>query len=142
MNEKWAIEYIRHVSFIVGTIGAEQLSDKDGQKMRECLDFLTKEIDNLQNVIDYKLGMWTRDNKYGLSLISLLKALEKAEKYDDVKEWLQVEIEISNQRKPEYGNCFDGVAVTNKNRVMLLEKHIKFCENILKQMELPANKWS
>lgn len=140
MDERQATEYIKNISFIIGTTGAEQLSDKDGQKMRECLDFLTKEIDNLQNVIDYKLGMWTRDNRYGLSLIELLKALEKAEKYDDVKEWLQREVEISNQRKIEYGNCFDGIPVGNENRIILLESHIKFCENILKQMEIPADK--
>lgn len=135
MDERQAIEYIRDISYKIGTMGVEQLSDKDGQKMRECLDFLCNENDNLQNVIDYKLGMWTKNSKYGLSLIELMETLEKAEKYDNVKEWLQTEIKISEQRKNEYGTCFDGVEVGNKIRIMLLERHIKFCENILKQME-------
>lgn len=64
-----------------------------------------------------------------------METLEKAEKYDNVKEWLQAEIEISKRRKSEYGDCFDGVAVGNKIRIMLLERHISFCGNILKQMK-------
>jgi hypothetical protein len=106
--------------------------EKDIEKILQSKD---DEIRELKHIIDDKLGMWTKDNRYGLSLVELLKALEKAEKYDDIKKWLQTEIKISKQRKNEYGTCFDGVAVGNENRIMLLERHIKFCENILKQME-------
>ena len=135
MDERQATEYIKEISYKIGTTGIEYLSDKDGQKMRECIDFLCNEIDNLQNIIDCKLGMWTKDNKYGISFAELLEALEKASKYDNVKEWLQTEIRISEQRRTEDGNCFDGVEVGNENRTMLNESHIKFCKNILKQME-------
>lgn len=82
MSREEAIEYIRDISWQIGTIGVEDLSDKDGQKMRECLDFLCSEIDNLENVIDEKLGMWTKENKYGLSFVELMEVLDKAEKYD------------------------------------------------------------
>lgn len=48
MDERQAIEYIRDISYKIGTMGAEQLSDKDGQKMRECINVLESRIDELE----------------------------------------------------------------------------------------------
>ena len=104
--------------------------------MRECLNLLCNDIDYLENIIDEKLGDWTKEKRYGLSFMDLMNVLDKADKYDKVKEWLQTEINFSQKRKIlTYGNCFDGVPVGNENRIKLIESHIKFCENILKQME-------
>lgn len=84
MNREKAIKYIRDISFLIGTMGVEHLSDKDGQRMRECLDFLCDDIDNLENLIDKKLGMWTKGRKCGMSLVEMMEVLEKARKYDEM----------------------------------------------------------
>lgn len=43
-----AIEYLKDISWKIGTIGIEYLSEKDGQKMRECVAVLENRIDELE----------------------------------------------------------------------------------------------
>ena len=54
--------------------------------------------------------------------------------YDSrAKEWILTEIEITNAQKRMYAECFDGAHVDNDTRKKLLESHIRFCKNALKQ---------
>lgn len=43
-----AIQYLKDVSWKIGTVSAECLSEKDGQKMRECINVLENRIDELE----------------------------------------------------------------------------------------------
>lgn len=40
-----AIQYLKDISWKIGTVSAECLSEKDGQKMRECVAILENRID-------------------------------------------------------------------------------------------------
>lgn len=50
-----------------------------------------------------------------------------------IEHFLKSEIERSKLRMNAYAECFDGVHVDNDTRKKLLESHIRFCENALKQ---------
>ena len=43
-----AIQYLKDVSWKIGTTGIEYLSERDGQKMRECINALESRIDKLE----------------------------------------------------------------------------------------------
>lgn len=43
-----AIQYLKNISWEIGTAGVEYLSEKDGQKMRECINVLESRIDELE----------------------------------------------------------------------------------------------
>lgn len=43
-----AIQYLNDISWEIGTTGFEYLSEKDGQKMRECVAILENRIDELE----------------------------------------------------------------------------------------------
>ena len=43
-----AIKYLKDISWEIGTTGVEYLSEKDGQKMRECVEILENRIDELE----------------------------------------------------------------------------------------------
>lgn len=43
-----ATQYLKEISWKIGTVGAECLSEKDGQKMRECVALLENRIDELE----------------------------------------------------------------------------------------------
>lgn len=43
-----AIQYLKEISWEIGTTGVEYLSEKDGQKMRECINVLENRIDELE----------------------------------------------------------------------------------------------
>lgn len=43
-----AIKYLKQISWKIGTVSAECLSEKDGQKMREYIDVLESRIDELE----------------------------------------------------------------------------------------------
>lgn len=43
-----AIQYLKDISWKIGTTGVEYLSEKDGQKMRECVAILENRIDELE----------------------------------------------------------------------------------------------
>lgn len=43
-----AIQYLKDISWEIGTTGVEYLSEKDGQKMRECVEVLENRIDELE----------------------------------------------------------------------------------------------
>ena len=50
-----------------------------------------------------------------------------------IEHFLKSEIERSKLRMNAYAECFDGVHVDNDTRKKLLESHIRFCKNALKQ---------
>ena len=61
-------------------------------------------------------------------------ALEKADKYDKIEEWLKKEIKYTRKNMPFlYKN--DWLYAGDKNKVKLFESYIRFYEHILKQME-------
>lgn len=43
-----AIQYLKEISWKIGTVSAECLSEKDGQKMREYINVLESRIDELE----------------------------------------------------------------------------------------------
>lgn len=43
-----ATQYLKEISWKIGTVSAECLSEKDGQKMRECIVVLENRIDELE----------------------------------------------------------------------------------------------
>lgn len=43
-----AIQYLKDISWKIGTVSAECLSEKDGQKMREYINVLESRIDELE----------------------------------------------------------------------------------------------
>lgn len=43
-----AIQYLKDISWKIGTVSAECLSEKDGQKMREYINVLENRIDELE----------------------------------------------------------------------------------------------
>lgn len=43
-----ATQYLKEISWKIGTVSAECLSEKDGQKMRECIAALENRIDELE----------------------------------------------------------------------------------------------
>lgn len=43
-----AIQYLKDISWEIGTTGVEYFSEKDGQKMRECVAILENRIDELE----------------------------------------------------------------------------------------------
>lgn len=43
-----AIQYLKGISWEIGTVSAECLSEKDGKKMRECVEILENRIDELE----------------------------------------------------------------------------------------------
>ena len=43
-----ATQYLKEISWKIGTVSAECLSEKDGQKMRECVEVLENRIDELE----------------------------------------------------------------------------------------------
>lgn len=43
-----AIQYLKDISWEIGTTGVEYLSEKDGQKMREYINVLESRIDELE----------------------------------------------------------------------------------------------
>lgn len=43
-----ATQYLKEMSWKIGTVSAECLSEKDGQKMRECVEVLENRIDELE----------------------------------------------------------------------------------------------
>lgn len=43
-----ATQYLKEISWIISTVGAECLSEKDGQKMRQCIAVLKNRIDELE----------------------------------------------------------------------------------------------
>ena len=50
-----------------------------------------------------------------------------------IEHFLKSEIERSKLRMNAYAECFDGVHADNDTRKKLLESHIRFCKNALKQ---------
>lgn len=42
------IQYLKEISWKIGTVSAECLSEKDGQKMRGCINVLENRIDELE----------------------------------------------------------------------------------------------
>ena len=50
-----------------------------------------------------------------------------------IEHFLKSEIERRKLRMNAYAECFDGVHVDNDTRKKLLESHIRFCKNALKQ---------
>lgn len=49
MSIEEALQYLRDISWKIGTTGVDYLSEKDGEKMRNCIDFLENKIDELEN---------------------------------------------------------------------------------------------
>ena len=45
---KNAIQYLKYISWKIGTVSAECLSEKTGQKMREYINVLESRIDELE----------------------------------------------------------------------------------------------
>lgn len=43
-----AIQYLKEMSWKIGAVSAECLSEKDGQKMRECIAVLENRIDEIE----------------------------------------------------------------------------------------------
>ena len=43
-----ATQYLKEISWKIGTVSAECLSEKDGKKMRECIAVLENRIDELE----------------------------------------------------------------------------------------------
>jgi hypothetical protein len=43
-----AIQYLKEISWKIGTVSAECLSEKDGKKIRECVAILENRIDELE----------------------------------------------------------------------------------------------
>ena len=43
-----ATQYLKEISWKIGTVSAECLSEKDGQKMRECIAVLENRIDEIE----------------------------------------------------------------------------------------------
>ena len=43
-----AIKHLKEISWEIGTTGVEYLSERDGQKMRECINVLENRIDELE----------------------------------------------------------------------------------------------
>lgn len=43
-----AIQYLKEISWEIGTVSAECLSEKDGKKIRECVAILENRIDELE----------------------------------------------------------------------------------------------
>lgn len=43
-----AIQYLKDISWEIGTTGVDYLSEKDGKKMRECVVILENRIDELE----------------------------------------------------------------------------------------------
>lgn len=43
-----ATQYLKEMSWKIGTVSVECLSEKDGQKMRECVEVLENRIDELE----------------------------------------------------------------------------------------------
>lgn len=43
-----AIQYLKEISWKIGAVSAECLSEKDGKKMRECVEILENRIDELE----------------------------------------------------------------------------------------------
>lgn len=43
-----ATQYLKDISWKIGTTGVEYLPEKDGQKMRECVEVLENRIDELE----------------------------------------------------------------------------------------------
>lgn len=50
-----------------------------------------------------------------------------------IEHFLKSEIERSKLQMNAYAECFDGIHVDNDTRKKLLESHIRFCQNALKQ---------
>lgn len=50
-----------------------------------------------------------------------------------IEHFLKSEMERSKLQMNTYAECFDGVHVDNDTRKKLLESHIRFCKNALKQ---------
>ena len=50
-----------------------------------------------------------------------------------IEHFLKSEIERSELQMNAYAECFDGAHVDNDTRKKLLESHIRFCKNALKQ---------
>lgn len=59
----------------------------------------------------------------------------KNEKIDELKQFLEVEIENAEQRKAETSNVYDGVVVSFSAFPHLQESHIRFCKHILNIIE-------
>ena len=56
-----AIQYLKDISWEIGTTGVEYLSEKDGQKMREYINVLESRIDELEQwllIISRKEILW------------------------------------------------------------------------------------
>lgn len=90
-----AIEKLEHAqpfSEIAAHISVGNFSDEEKT--------LKEKIHDLEEIIDTKLGGWTKDRKYGLSLTELTTALEKADKYDKIKKWLKKEIKYTRKNMP------------------------------------------
>lgn len=47
-NIQEAIQFLKDISWKIGTTGVEYLSEKDGQKMREYINVLESRIDELE----------------------------------------------------------------------------------------------
>ncbi len=62
------------------------------------------------------------------------KLFDKTEK--PIEDFLKSEIERSESRINVYAECFDGVHVDNETRKKLLENHIGFCKDALKQCDI------
>lgn len=50
-----------------------------------------------------------------------------------IEHFLKSEIERSELRMNAYAECFDGIHIDNDTRKKLLQSHIRFCKNALKQ---------
>lgn len=99
-----AIQYLKDISWKIGTTGVEYLSDKDGQKMRESIELIEDKTDEILNT-------------------------------ERLIEWLNTEINITESRISEYGECFDGVWIDNETRIELCKRHISFCKKCIKQLQ-------
>ena len=81
----------------------------------------------------FPYGMPDNGN-YSINAKAVREAIEKAPDCD-LKHWLECEIQITAQRLDDKTNpMYDGVYVGSKEAKELQEKHIKFCEHILKMI--------
>lgn len=105
------------------------------------MDRVQKAIQHLKD-ISWKIGTTGVEylsDKDGQKMRESIELIEN--KTDEILnterliEWINTEIRITESRISEYGECFDGVYVDNETRIELCKRHIRFCENALKQLQ-------
>ena len=104
------------------------------------MDSVQKAIQHLKD-ISWKIGTTGVEylsDKDGQKMRESIELIEN--KTDEILntegliEWLNTEINITESRVSEYGECFDGIPVDNETRVELCKSHIRFCERVIEQL--------